>query len=410
MKGKLGVRIAAYRKRRAMSQRDLAKAMGRSVSWVSQVERGVQPVERISILNALAQILGVEVAALHQDADPPNAVPNSSPRPDNLGALRSWLSGHPALDLVLTKEPKVRITSKRLGELSQQVDLAWKSAHDNELTSLSTTLINCLPYLEQAIRGCSAENEGQLYALTSRAYFAAATSFARLNEPDAAWVAADRGISAAEHSHQPLEVAAGHFRLSHVFIQLRQFSQAEHVCDNALSALERHPDVVLNRPPALSLLGALYLARARIHAHVDNRSGAKRDLAKAEKVAHQIGDDRNDYNIEFGTTNVQLHQIAIALELGDAGEALEVAKSVEPASLSNERRARFLIDLAHANTIRKHYSEATSNLLEAERLAPEYVLDQPGTHKLIGLLVNLTNPTKGVALYGLAKRSGFPMP
>lgn len=37
----IGDRIAAYRKRRGLSQAALAGLVGRSESWLSQVERGV---------------------------------------------------------------------------------------------------------------------------------------------------------------------------------------------------------------------------------------------------------------------------------------------------------------------------------------------------------------------------------
>ena len=46
---------------------------------------------------------------------------------------------------------------------------------------------------------------------------------------DAAWVAADRAISAAELAGDRLDVIAGHFRLAHAFIRLRRYEQAEHV-------------------------------------------------------------------------------------------------------------------------------------------------------------------------------------
>jgi transcriptional regulator with XRE-family HTH domain len=43
-----GERIAFHRKRLGLSQAELATRIGRSVSWVSQVERGVRAVDRRS--------------------------------------------------------------------------------------------------------------------------------------------------------------------------------------------------------------------------------------------------------------------------------------------------------------------------------------------------------------------------
>ena len=44
MEGGFGARVALFRRRRGLSQRALAKAVGRSESWMSQVERDIIPV------------------------------------------------------------------------------------------------------------------------------------------------------------------------------------------------------------------------------------------------------------------------------------------------------------------------------------------------------------------------------
>ena len=66
----LGERIAELRRQWGMSQRELEAATSRSESWVSQVERDIQPVERLSVLHALAQALGVSVRELRPEAVP----------------------------------------------------------------------------------------------------------------------------------------------------------------------------------------------------------------------------------------------------------------------------------------------------------------------------------------------------
>ena len=60
----LGRKIAAERRRRGLSQPELARMIDRSVAWVSQVERGVRRVDRMSVLEALAAALDVPLAEL----------------------------------------------------------------------------------------------------------------------------------------------------------------------------------------------------------------------------------------------------------------------------------------------------------------------------------------------------------
>jgi transcriptional regulator with XRE-family HTH domain len=53
-----------YRRRRGLSQAALAGLIGRSESWLSQVERGIRSVDRLSVLLDMAKILHVDVESL----------------------------------------------------------------------------------------------------------------------------------------------------------------------------------------------------------------------------------------------------------------------------------------------------------------------------------------------------------
>ena len=75
----LGRKIAAERRRRGLSQPELARMIDRSVAWVSQVERGVRKVDRMSVLEALAAALDVPLAELAAEAPVVAAVTEESP-------------------------------------------------------------------------------------------------------------------------------------------------------------------------------------------------------------------------------------------------------------------------------------------------------------------------------------------
>jgi transcriptional regulator with XRE-family HTH domain len=64
----VGGRIRTHRKRIGLSQVEFAGLIGRSESWVSQVERGVRSVDRMSVLQKLADALSVPVAELRDGA------------------------------------------------------------------------------------------------------------------------------------------------------------------------------------------------------------------------------------------------------------------------------------------------------------------------------------------------------
>jgi transcriptional regulator with XRE-family HTH domain len=66
----IGSRIATHRRRRGLSQVALAGLVGRSESWLSQVERGARTVDSLSVLRELARVLRVDLDDLAGPALP----------------------------------------------------------------------------------------------------------------------------------------------------------------------------------------------------------------------------------------------------------------------------------------------------------------------------------------------------
>jgi hypothetical protein len=85
----------------------------------------------------------------------------------------------------------------------------------------------------------------------------------------------------------------------------------------------------------------------------NDRLQAAQHIDQAREIATQIGDGRDDFGTEFGPTNVALHAVAVAVELGDAGQAIELFRHVQSGQLSPERQARYDIDLAQAHAMRR---------------------------------------------------------
>jgi transcriptional regulator with XRE-family HTH domain len=74
----IGERIKLYRRRRGLSQPKLAQLIGRSESWLSQVERGVRSVDRLSTIIELSRVS-----------------PGAGHRPDRPAALPGAERGRP---------------------------------------------------------------------------------------------------------------------------------------------------------------------------------------------------------------------------------------------------------------------------------------------------------------------------
>lgn len=398
--GTLGERVAELRRRRGMSQKDLATEVGRSESWVSQVERDVLPVERVSMLRLLADALGVSV----RDLRPETAADGSAvtgEAPDELATLRLAMTGHPTLSTLLGT---VESHSRDMHELQADVEEAWRLSHVSQYGALANLLVPLLADLEESARIARGQRRTEVAQLLTTAYQVAAATFARQGEADAAWLAADRATRWAEDAGDPLGAVAGGFRMGHAFIRLRRLDQAEHVATQAIAALAPLTTAPNCAPEVLSLYGAMHLLLAVVHAREGDRSGTRSAIDAARKIAHMIGADRNDYHTEFGPTNVELHAVSTALDLGDAGEAVDLANGIDASGLSSERQARLLIDLARAHVQRRHTGEAVSALLEAERLTPEQVQRHRLVRQVVHDLLKLAGRRATPELLDLARR------
>jgi tetratricopeptide (TPR) repeat protein len=218
-----------------------------------------------------------------------------------------------------------------------------------------------------------------------------------------AWIAADRAAFIAEALHQPLAVAASLYRMAHVFLSLDQFAQAQAVANATARALEQRV-AKEPTPQALSLEGAFHLVLAIAAARDNDRAQAYKHLDQAREIANRLGEDRNDFGTEFGPTNVALHGVGVAVELGDAGHALDLAHDIDASGLSAERQARYLIDLAQTHAMRRQIGEALHCLEEAERLTPEQTRGHRIARPIARDLIQLSGSRPRPELRDLAER------
>ncbi|MFK0140402.1 helix-turn-helix domain-containing protein [Streptomyces murinus] len=98
----LGRRIAAGRKRRGLSQKEFAALLMRSEAWLSQVERGVRRIDRMTVLGKVADVLGVPVAELAAGA--PLMATAAEDTSSGAGRLRLLLSAPHALKALVGRE------------------------------------------------------------------------------------------------------------------------------------------------------------------------------------------------------------------------------------------------------------------------------------------------------------------
>jgi hypothetical protein len=83
--------------------------------------------------------------------------------------------------------------------------------------------------------------------------------------------------------------------------------------------------------------------------------------------------DANYWQTGFGPSNVELHRVSAALDLGDITQVIDSAPQINVDHLPVERRVTHLIDLARALSLVAKDDEALHTLLTAERTSPGIV-------------------------------------
>lgn len=397
MEGSVGKRIAAYRRRRGLSQASLAGLVGRSESWLSQVERGVRSVDRMSVMLDLSRILHVEVQAL--TGVPWQLAPNGGPRADGIQSIRSVLTQYANLftsDVVTSDVIQIRSQAAQM--------------HRDYQAAKYSSVTRALPLLLQNADAAllSAPSDDREAALSYvEVYVVASKLLTKLGVGDLGAVTADRAAMAAGRTDSATAQGMAIYQVVTALLRSDQVEPAEQLA--VRMAQQLRPLVRSDDPALLSVTGALWLIAAVIAARRTERWEAERRLDEAQLLAGLLGHDANFAWTAFGPTNVAIHRVSVAAELGDPASALEAAAMVDLDGLPDgllSRRAQVNLDLAWAQSQRRRDAEATLNLLDAEKAAPEAVAQNVVAREIMREMLARTKKGRANALQALATRSG----
>jgi len=222
---------------------------------------------------------------------------------------------------------------------------------------------------------------------------------------DLALVAADRATQAASASHDPVAQLAAARIVTHAAFAAGHGAIADElVTRNA----DRFASSVDGRSPQLtSVYGALLLRGSVASAKQGDRRRTAELLREAEQLATTLQPHANHAWTSFNSNNVLVHRVATAVELGDAGEAIDRARGVDIGAISVvERRAALWVDLARAFGQWHKGDEAVRALLAAERIAPEEVRGRRAVQLLVDQLQRQQRGPSSGALTGFASRVG----
>ncbi|MFD9615969.1 helix-turn-helix domain-containing protein [Streptomyces virginiae] len=363
----IGERVAWYRRRRGLSQEVLAGLVGRTVDWLSKAENNRLELDRLSVIKSLADALDVTLGDLLAEPTLMDWTADSGTR--TVPALRSALMNYRQLTPLLGVTTEGEATP--LDELSRNVAEVW-DAYQNSRYGFATRRLPLLLadalITAQSSEGSERERAHELTAMT---YQGAAMVLTKLGETDLAWIAADRGLSAAQQSGNTVVTGSLLRSVAHCLLSNGRFEAAVQLVGDASEHLS--PGLEDASPEFLSIYGTLHLAGSMAAARADDRSTTRDFLAEADRAAQRLGHDANHVWTAFGPTNVAIHRVATAAELGDMQVAVDLGPHIDTSTLPTERRTRHNLEVARALSAHNRQDDALARILEAEVWAPEQV-------------------------------------
>ncbi|MGW8377715.1 helix-turn-helix transcriptional regulator [Streptomyces sp. ODS28] len=388
----VGARLRDVRKRRGMTQRELASESGVSLSLIRKLEQGEREDTRLETVRALAVALRVPttrlVAASAEEAAEDTATDRWAPvrsalwtplRRDDLGEPPTVEGMRDAVDAVLPL-----FSGDRFAELAPVLPPLLRDADVLAETDPGG----------RAVRMRLLQLTGWL--LTQTRQFEAAESALERSLDDAT----DR-----------LQRAATVNTMCWLLLRRGQLAEARELATGWADEVE--PRMSRATPLELSTWGWLLL-RLSAAAVRDNRPGEAEDaLRLAQSAAVAMGREfapQDDFLLAFGPVTVKLKRTENAMVADRPDQVLRLAAKVPTDGMrpTSNNRNRHLLDVADAHTRTRQYGEAVDILSGIRAASPQWLPNQRYARDIVSRIITRRRTLTG-EMRTLADAVGVPM-
>jgi transcriptional regulator with XRE-family HTH domain len=366
----VGARVAAIRKTRGWTARELAHRARVSYSLLAKAETGAVPATP-ALIGAVARALGVDITRI---------TGQPYEEPGGAAALQGTVAPLRRALLAYDLPPETDVRPRSTDELRADVIAVSLLGRRARYLQLSQRLPGLVEELQVAIAAAGEPDRPALYALLAEAYGGISGLAHQLGYADLRALTLDRIEWAARQSGDPLRVARTQWSRGASLLGAAAY-------DHGLALMERtRAEIGGDRTnelddPARSVYGSLHLRSAVLAARAGRRQQADAHLAEAQDVAATARPGANHYGMEFGSANVALHRVSVAVEMSDGALALTRAREVERAGhlggLPPVRVGHYHIEVARAWLQAGDSRRALAALRRAMRVAPQQARCHP---------------------------------
>jgi transcriptional regulator with XRE-family HTH domain len=364
-----GQRVQSVRKRRGLTQGELARAAGLSVSLVSKLEQDVITDVRLETARKIAVALRVPTTVLITGPDREEADPATTdqwaPVREALAGRAAPADGQPTAEGVLGAVAAIRpaLARNRFSELR--------------------------PLLPALIRDADALDPDEDTARQARfqALSMAGWILTQMRQWDIALYTLDRAHDAACTALDTAAIAK-----TRIWLLLRQGDLAA-ARDTAIRVADDiEPRFSRTTKAELSLWGDLQTTVAN-SAIRDNRPGEAADAlrlarAAADLMGREMMTDPSTSRM-FGPVTVAYRQAETAVIDGKPDKALAIAAAIPPGALpaTDMNRLRHRLDVANAHAMLRHHAEAIAVMQDIRATAPEWIVQQRYARDVLGRVI-----------------------
>jgi transcriptional regulator with XRE-family HTH domain len=391
----VGGRVAHLRKLQGLSQDQLATAAHLSISLIKKVEAGHAPASA-GYTSACAQALGVEVSALTGE---PFVDLIAEPGADHVGIaeLRRALDSH---DNPHVTGPVWGADALR-ARLNEGEALRRRSRYSELAARLPLLLHQLYAHLTEAIDGADVEEAN---ALLDDGYSLAQAVTYRFGYIDLAALVADRHLAVARHSGDPLRVAVSAFRRSHLQLHRGDYDLGRRAVDQAQQLATEQ-----NTPEGQAVVAQLHLRQAIFAARAGQAGDADAHIDAAREIVIRGVPVAPYFDVRANRSNVDIHSVAVPVELSDATTAIARAESVRIDDMEESSRVgHHYIDLARAWTLYGDREHALEALITARRVSPQQTRYHPSVRETLHAIAAADRRSTD-SLSGFARWAGITL-
>ncbi|HYS37751.1 MAG TPA: helix-turn-helix domain-containing protein, partial [Pseudonocardiaceae bacterium] len=179
-------RVIYWMNRRGFTRKLFADRLGKSVSWVDKIKSGDRQLDRLSVLEHIADVLDIELRVL---LDAEQAVQTEQCADEvEITALQEALQRYEGIcgTAQLDEDPN-------LDDLRRTLHYCWTAFQASSYQAVTRLLPDFLVALQQAYRGATEPSARERAAdYLTQAYWLAAEIAFKLGRIDLGWLAADR--------------------------------------------------------------------------------------------------------------------------------------------------------------------------------------------------------------------------